>query len=50
MCSFIKNDPINKKGVLFKGFYILSTGGHFVKQTGTILAIIGVEHPRIIPE
>ena len=30
----------------FKGFSIYSPGGHFVQQSGTILAILIEGHPR----
>ena len=33
----------------FKGFSIFNSGGHFVKQSGTILAILVEGHSRNIP-
>ena len=32
--------------MLFKGFSIFSSGGHFVQRSGTILAILAEGHPR----
>ena len=32
----------------FKGFSIFSFGGHFVQQSGTILAILVEGHPKNI--
>ena len=34
--------------MLFKGFSIFSSGGHFVQWSGTILAILVEGHPRKI--
>ena len=34
--------------MLFKGFSILSSGGHFVQQSETIIAYLVEGHPRNI--
>ena len=33
----------------FKGFYIFSSGGHLVQQSGTVLAILVDSHLRNLP-
>ena len=30
----------------FKGVFIFSSGGHFVQQSGTILAFLVEDHPK----
>ena len=41
--------PLALEKMSFKSFSIFSSGGHFVQQSRTIVAILVKGHPRNIP-
>ena len=48
MCNYFKIHPLVKEK-LFKGFSIFSSGGHLVRRSGTVWAILVEGHPRNLP-
>ena len=48
--NYFKIHPLVKKEKSFKGFFLIfCSGGHFVQQSGTVLAILVEGYPRNIP-